>query len=437
MNARRWIGAVLTLVTLLACAAEPRQSAWETQTTLIGDTTVVRTVGATDSAAALRLVAELSIGALEGPDELTFANVSAIVAAPGGGVYVWDGTLRALRQYDSTGAFVRQVGQRGDGPGEYQSMGGLAAMPGNRLALWDWRRGRINLYDVGSGAFLDSWRAPHQALSTNALHVDDSGDLALITYLEEWSPDRSAAARRQGVVRVSGRDGRVLDSLAAPPLPPPLVLSANFANAQQTGSVWFPLPFAPQPQWAWSPQGHFVSGTGDEYAVMVRHPDGGAPLRIEREVPALRASRAERENHTAVLTAGLSATDPAWRWHGPSVPETKAHFTAIRVDDDGRLWLRRSQPGVRRAVDEGAEAGAPPSAQPRLEWHEPTAYDVFSPAGRYLGFLPLADSVAILRMSGDLVWGVVRDSLDVPYVTRFRIEPSLTGRDQPPPGPGR
>lgn len=410
-------------------SSDRQHDALQTVTSIDGDTIVVRTVGASDSSAMLRLVPEVRIGMADGPDAYTFADIGMAIPAPGGGVYVWDRRLKALRQFDSAGVFVRQIGHVGGGPGEYQGVSGMASLPDGRLALWDWRSARINVYD-STGIFRESWRFPGQAVSTDGLHVDPTGNLALLTYLEDWNPE-APAARRQGVVRVSGVDGRIRDSLGAPVLPEPLVLRANFQSAQQTGSVWFPLPFAPRPQWAWSSRGYFASASGARYAVTL-HRLEEPPLRIEREVAAVRVEPDERENHTEVLTAGLRAMDPSWRWQGPPVPETKAFFTALRVDADGRLWLRRSRPGVRtapaeRAVDDRAPDGNGP-ARPRLSWHEPEAYDVFDPEGLYLGFLPLADSVSILNMKGDVVWGVVRDSLDVPYVTRFRLEPRPSER---------
>ena len=49
-------------------------------------------------------------------------------------------------------------------------------------------------------------------------------------------------------------------------------------------------------------------------------------------------------------------------------------------------------------------------------------HDVFDPEGRFLGTLPVPERTSLLHMHGDHAWGIVRDSLDVPYVTRFRID---------------
>ncbi len=52
---------------------------------------------------------------------------------------------------------------------------------------------------------------------------------------------------------------------------------------------------------------------------------------------------------------------------------------------------------------------------------------MFDTTGTYLGLLEidtrLADDPA-LRFKGDLVYGVIRDSLDLPYVVRLRMTPA-------------
>ena len=53
-------------------------------------------------------------------------------------------------------------------------------------------------------------------------------------------------------------------------------------------------------------------------------------------------------------------------------------------------------------------------------------------AGASLGHLPVPRGTTLYHMRGDTIWGVQRDSLDVPYVVRFRVEPSLAARADRP-----
>ena len=193
------------------------------------------------------------------------------------------------------------------------------------------------------------------------------------------------------------------------------------------------VPFSAQVSCARGPHGWFACGHGDRYAITLFRPD--APLRIERDVARVAVQADERASEEESVTAMMRRTDPSWRWSGPAIPAEKPYFRSLELDADGRVWVRRSQPGARIPDEELAERGAPtaggPPPIPPRRWREPLAYDVFAPDGRLLGHVPVPRGTTLHHMRGDTIWGVQRDSLDVQYVVRFRVEPSLaapTGR---------
>ncbi|HEU4631457.1 MAG TPA: 6-bladed beta-propeller [Gemmatimonadaceae bacterium] len=424
---------LLTFLCLAAvgCGGSDQVAAarWRTVTDTIGDTIVVRTVGARDSAALLTLVPEVQIGQLDGPDEYTFGGVGTLEAAPQGGVYVWDDVVKALRLYDDGGTFVRQIGRRGGGPGEYQEANDLAVLPDARLVLWDPRNARINVYD-SAGTAVDSWHVANGLfVGGRGLWVDTAGSV----YMLGWNrpPGEGDDAPKDVLLRLD-RAGRIVDTLR-PPLPDvpdaTLVASGEGIRSFQT------VPYMPSAQWEFTREGDFVTGRGDRYALTV-HRRGVPLLRIEREVPPVAVQPDEADDAREYVIGRLRRADPSWRWNGPSIPETKPFFTGITVDADGRLWVRRSEPGERipeaelaELREEAARRPIRPPLPPPRAWREPVAYDVFAPDGEFLGHLPVPPRTSLLYMSGSTVWATVRDSLDVPTVTRFRVEPAAGLRD--------
>lgn len=397
---------------------------WQTVTDTIGDTIVVRTVGARDSAALLTLVPELRIGQFDGPDEYTFANVYSVNPAPHGGIYVYDGTLDALRQYDSAGTFVRQIGRKGAGPGEFEDPNGVAALPDGRLVVWDARHQRMNLYDT-SGTFVTSWRLSTNLFSPRALSVDTAGTIYALLMLDEFDPQHPTAPRRTGLVRLAA-DGTTRDTIPTPTLPEPRTLSTTMRSGSSFGVTMRPVPYVPQPDWGVSPLGYLVSTSADRYAILLHRT--GHPLRVERDVPSVPVEPDEKENLTERITAQFHRNTPNWRWDGPEIPDTKPPIRSVTLDAEGRVWVSRSLPSVPLEADPDAEPAAP-NAPPPARWREPQAYDVFAPDGHFLGHLPVPRRTSLLYMHGDTVWASQRDSLDVPTVVRYRVEPSLAGRD--------
>ncbi|MGH7468084.1 MAG: 6-bladed beta-propeller [Longimicrobiales bacterium] len=67
---------------------------------------------------ALTAKVTLSIGAFD-DDRYAFSRIEGITVGPGGHIFVLQHEDANVREYDSTGAFVRFIGKRGMGPGEF------------------------------------------------------------------------------------------------------------------------------------------------------------------------------------------------------------------------------------------------------------------------------------------------------------------------------
>lgn len=420
------LSATLTALALCsgACRLETEHSTttWATVVDTLRDTIVVRTPAVNDSAARLLLVPELRIGELAGPDEYTFAEVGATASTSDGGVYVWDSTIRALRQYDTAGLFVRQIGRRGAGPGEYEAANGIVLLPNGLLLLSDPRNGRVNRYDT-AGVTLGSWPMPSRLFTSRGLTADTSGNLYLAASLDRPVGSAEGVGSTLGLLRLTP-DGALLDSLW-PPVPGerPAHLTASRSGIMVTSDI----PYSAQTVWAFSPLGYFVTGAPDRYTITLHRTDR-LPIRIERDVAAVAVHPDEATEQRVRLTTQMLRVDPRWTWSGPDLPANKPFFRGLTVGVDGRIWAMRSMPGERLALAEAD--GEPPSRQSRpvARWREPVAFDVFEPDGRYVGFLPLPPQQWPLYMNGDTVWGIEKDSLDVPYVTRWRLSPAVENR---------
>lgn len=411
---------------------------WRTVTDTVADTVVVRTVGVTDSAAALRLVEELRIGELEGAEEYSFVDVNFVLPAPGNGVYVWDRGLVALRQYDSSGTFVRRIGRQGGGPGEYRSANGIVQLPDGRLVLWDPGNARMNVYD-STGGVLESWRYQSTLGITMpwGLLTDTAGNVYARHHF------RPAGVGRRTLMlsdlpagyRVLGPDGVLHDSVLPPPQLPRATQIAT--PIEGGGGIEAAVPFAPQPAWTVSRFGYVVTGVGDRYSITLQRL--GRPLRIERDLEPVPVDPDEKANAREIATAEMRQVNPSWRWDGPPIPDVKPLFSDVRPAGDGRLWVQREVHGEPMEPEETSSPGPliPPregsvgrSRIPSRRWREPIVFDVFASDGHFLGTVTVPERARVLHMRGDHVWGVELDEVDVPQVVRWRIAPSLAARER-------
>jgi hypothetical protein len=426
---------LLCLVVALGCAVgdegdEGRD--WTTTRATAGDTTVVRTTGGSDSSGLRTVVAELSIGSVDATaPEYSIGAIAEMDVGPNGEIYAFDRLAPALRMYDTAGRFVRNLGQKGSGPGEYERANGLAVHDDGRVALWDGSTARINIYSP-AGEFVSGWALPGGtgSFTNRGLFVDTAGFTYARSRIADPPPGPAPgifAGPTQGLLKWT-REGRITDSLASP-VPP---LEGGRLTASNNGAVIIlGLPFAPAVAWTWSPHGYMVTANTGSYAITLHRRTGG-PLRIERDVAPVAVQDEERANHEEVVTSSLRRVEPTWRWTGQAIPGTKPFFQTVRVARDGRIWVMVSQRGEpipeadlppRPPAQSFDAPNAPPRAQ--LRWREPVAYDVFEPDGEFLGRVAIPRRTNIFVMRGDNLWGITRDSLDVEQITRFRVSPGF------------
>lgn len=412
-------------VSLVACADGSRDvssdTPWQTSVDSTGDTIVLRITGAIPERLNRTLVTELRVGSLDGPEETTFGNILAVRPAPDAGLVVYDQQVPAVRLFDAEGTFVRNVSVKGGGPGEFGHLNGIAALPDGRWVLWDAAGPRLNIH-TPDGTFARSVRlSAGGTFGQGMLFADAAGKLYLDAVV--WRDSADGSISKRGLI-VLDTAGTVLDTL--PYLDwgdPPNVVKARSPDGGAT-NTWH-VPFMPSSVTRLRRTGGVASGPSDPYRLYLIPGRSERPILIEREHVPAAVSSDERTYYTAQIETAMRRLDPTWRWSGPAIPQSKPAYRDIEVGLDGRIWVELST-----AAEPIPEAELPPlvpgqSSDSRRTTRARTAYDVYTPGGALLGRVILPWGTSISTSAGDLVWGTMTDSMDVPYAVRFRIDPPL------------
>lgn len=144
----RMLVAITALIAVSACAPGTESGGdtpWVTAVDSTGDTVVVRVSGPVPDSRVSTLVPEVELGAEDGTEEETFGRIGTVIGTANGGLLVHDDQAPAVRLFDAQGAFVRTLGGKGGGPGEYEHINGITRLPDDRLVLWDAAGNRLNL----------------------------------------------------------------------------------------------------------------------------------------------------------------------------------------------------------------------------------------------------------------------------------------------------
>lgn len=395
----------LAALALLPVACGESADRGRSERTVVGDTTIVRTLAGSVWGDSVDLVEELAIGVLEGPPEYELGQVQVVAVDGAGGIYIHDSQVPALRYYDGNGQYVRTLGRKGAGPGEYQdaALGVVIRRKDGRVVMRDPRNARLNIYEP-DGSPLPPVLVTSGLFTQQATTIDTADHLYL--RIMTGQPERN----KPWPIALLHLDdeGRIVDTLV-----PPTVAD----EPVEAGGT----SFSRAKHWSYSPFGGFVVALSDRYRVEHYRPDGRV-LRIERDVTPVAMHPEEKAEHEAMndwqyrMQGQFMTTDKA------TVPDTKGVVRGIQVAEDGRIWVRRyvaAERGdtVRTVVSQGME---PPP--PRV-WREPNVHDVFEPDGTFLGSVRLPPRTGLSVMRGDLVWGTREGPDGEAQVVRFRITP--------------
>jgi len=155
------------------------------------------------------LTPQIRMGAVEGGPDALGGRVVQVAVSPRGSVHVVEPTRIVV--FDSAGAFVRQIGKRGRGPGEFNGLTRIGWL-GDTLWAADRALRRFSKYDPHTGELTETTNAQSEitgdyfmsagldALTpAGALHEARSNSQFLVEGLVRWVPllrvDRGGGVR--------------------------------------------------------------------------------------------------------------------------------------------------------------------------------------------------------------------------------------------------
>ncbi len=365
----------------------------------------------------------VQIGSVD-DDASALFGVTDAIRLRDGGFLVADGGSRALKFFDSRGAYVRSLGRAGDGPGEFRGLYRVAELEDGRIAALDVILARVTLFSIDGGRD-HTYQVP-RGLGGTEKGIEARGLLENGSVVGFREVEGAGVETRYGdnpgsmlvhsapVVQPVLIDtlGRVSSFLR--PIPGTETLSQRSirrdAETINISGQLVPLPFlrkvvvaARGDRIAIGPVlGYFVS-TFDADGTMRTSFGGSLPM---REVP-----EGVREAWVDEWVARFARRSERREWRGRyeeflssgSASAVLPAFTALAVQADGKVW--------RKIYD------------PELEESDPSRWIVVDPSRQLgsSGTVTLPGGFLPYDIGPDYVLGVWKDVLGIEYVRVYDL----------------
>jgi hypothetical protein len=318
-----------------------------------------------------------------------FRNPASVRATPSGGLLASD-FMGPLRLFDSTGAFVRELGRKGQGPGEYGFVVD-AHVASDGFVTW---------FDNTQMRFA-SVRIDGQPGPTRRLLPPPTMANLFVTDTQLVILDVPAHTVVGTPVDASYR---TVPTSGAPRLIARVRTPAVFAPNSNMSVP--PSPFAPRVQSDVGAAFDVAHSNGDRYAVDV-FPAVGTPWSLAVDYPSRAVTTAERDS---AIAAGLTRyrvkrladLPPPLRTSFERIPAVQSPMTRIKVLSDGTVWIRP----------------APPLGATDARW------DAFRRDGARLGHIRLPFNARIWDGAASCIVVTTTDTDDVPTFTRYHVQSS-------------
>lgn len=312
-----------------------------------------------------------------------------------------DGTLAVatpteIRFFSESGAFLESVGREGEGPGEFTRLSDIDELAGDSLLAFDYwlRRGTVLAPDREVVRVF--------TLGLDFVHRDLApiGDAHLLV-MTSW-PSALIKEGEAGLVRMPvpvvrlSTTGEVVDTVA-------MAAGSESVRIPMEGGFADAAPMFGRDSHFAVRDDRVLLGSAERMEYRVLGADGKL-LRIHR-VPGydLRLTEArleaERDARLDVNPANREILEKL------PLPERRPAYSVLLVDATGAVWLEEH---VGEFVD--------------LLSFEPREWQVFDPAGEWLGAVRLPGRFTVHEIGADYVLGVRRDELDVERPQVLRLE---------------
>jgi len=299
---------------------------------------------------------EIRLGTGLDENSIFFASIRSIDVDHHGYLYVLDSSTQEVYVFDQDGAYVRTVGSRGSGPGQFENAAAVDVSESGEIWVMEMQLGKLTILD-SEGNYLrtervnttgwDFWSYPggfdelgrYNAMLLSYDYQEEETNLVLGRFDQSFAP---------------------IDTIAIPSSPSEI---ERFTHSSEGSTFSASIPFQGSFIWEFSQSGSFWTLLTDKYQ-LTEMTAGGQPLRrVTKEFEKIPVTDADMDEAVERLQWFI---DEGGTIDYAKIPREKPSVGRFFSDDEGNLWIFRAETSPEKTT---------------------TLFDIFNSDGYFLGEL--------------------------------------------------
>lgn len=351
----------------------------------------------------IRFVPVATVDETKLPKDVYFQGPVDVKCDPDGNVYVCDYKANSVLKFDSDGNFLKTIGRKGQGPGDFNMPFNIAVTK-DRLYVWEMGNRRIS-----------------------ALALDGTYQKSVHVEMMEGSPQAMKSLPNGSVLL--GWEMMDFQNFDKPQIYSLRIMSPDliFEKTVYQRNIWqnkyarlegrftnIPQPFSPFVSWDVTPDGKIIVSDQKTYEIEIHDPIKGRLSSFKHDQEPVKITEKDKEIFFAGMVSSVTYDGktpsqmkkgaPDYIVKATSFPEAKPPFFNLMSDAEGNILVFPYQ------TDRSAEG---------------KAFDAFSPEGQFLGFVKIEEMKFRLTKAApwrEGFWTFSYDEDGIPGLVKYRIE---------------
>jgi sugar lactone lactonase YvrE len=328
-----------------------------------------------------------TIGNVDTEDEnLAFSSPLDMAVDAAGNAYILDSGNRRIQVFSADGKYLRTIGRRGQGPGEFESLSSIAIDPKENLHVLDDAQKRIQVF-TPRGEVLKT--VPVTKLRLDRLRLLASGSMVTRGYEAFGVRGVSKDKEQPKLIKLLASDLEVIQEFGEP-------FDYGDEMTNRVGNSWY---------FDVDPEDHICVGFVYQNRVERYSPEGRLLWRADREL----------DYSTKLIEKGRQeVTANSARYFGPKLNRVT---DGLAVDDKGRIWVVTRDRQIKKeeevtimmsgSVDRGSTRKVVGDTD--LRTTDMYKLEIFAPDGVLLGSIPVKHFVDMIYVHKDRLFLLDRD----------------------------